>query len=534
MDDAVARGILFSLVERAETSSEKVFLTSHDVAAIRALLQGQTAVDAVAPPTPPTQPNDHIPLHVFESSEHVKDALLCVDFGTSFSKAFATIDNGFVIPTIIDLPIGGTSEGEENLITPSEMLIDGGKIYFGKSARILFDSSSAKDSRLIDSFKQYMTLESDVAILGKSRLTEQQDPDQKFSRRDILVLFLAYLNYLAERELIRKGYTADFRRRFAHPAWNASLSKANEAEMGKMMAEAVLIGRSIGDQFDGAVQTSTARALLDSIHEYGHDLPYFLIGDPVREATAASAGALLGVRENSRETFVVVDIGAGTTDVAGGVCVNNPDWDRPRVFEIEPAASATKQAGNVLDQALVRLCLLKSSLEPNTTEYSVAAEALRRQRRVYKERLFDSGTIAVELPTDEVVQVSLDEFLQTDLVQTFVSKLKELVAEAACAVVGDEDHVVLIATGGGAHLPFVKQIADSGVNCGKGLKRVRFEMREPILPDLAELYPDLERPYPQIAVALGGALPSLPEQKASMKEGLTKTPPMHIAPMYKS
>ena len=93
-------------------------------------------------------------------------------------------------------------------------------------------------------------------------------------------------------------------------------------------------------------------------------------------------------------------------------------------------------------------------------------------------------------------------------------------------VLGDADHMVFVATGGGARLPIIKRIAEEGVEYEGN--RVAFIWRDPAPEGMAEVYPDLVDPYPQIAVAVGGALPSLPEQGGSFAEGI-KAPPRYVA-----
>ena len=74
--------------------------------------------------------------------------------------------------------------------------------------------------------------------------------------------------------------------------------------------------------------------------------------------------------------YVILDVGAGTTDIAGFYCVNNPEWDRPRIFEVRGAADAIKSAGNILDSALIKLVLNKANVMPGSAEYQAAAAYL--------------------------------------------------------------------------------------------------------------------------------------------------------------
>ncbi|PZF75846.1 hypothetical protein DK847_16630 [Aestuariivirga litoralis] len=458
--------------------------------------------------------------------------MLCVDFGTSFSKAFATIDNGDDRPELIDLPIGEGS-GSARLVTPSELIIDAGQIFFGGRARQRLDETQQAADRLIDSIKQYVTLNQDVSVLGTARLDQIQDPTQALSQRDILVLYLGYLMYVAERALVTAGQTINAQRRFAHPAWPENTRQRNEDEMRRMMAEAVVLARSVKDGFEGGLSVIDARELLDKLKSLAADsLPLNLIREPVREATAAGAGALLSTAEGHREKYLIVDIGAGTTDVAGFHCVNNPNWDRSRVWEISGAAKARNMAGNVLDNAFQKFVLGKSSLTEGSEEYRQAGLAVRRSRRLLKEQLFREGSVIVLLPTDETVPVDLDEFLEYGPVVSFTNAIVAMVAEAADLVQGnDVSSIRLVATGGGATLPVITKIAEHGVDVGG--RHIGFELSDAIAEGVRETNPDLVEAYSQIAVALGGALPNLPEQRANVRGAINAPPPRVIQTTYR-
>ena len=54
------------------------------------------------------------------------------------------------------------------------------------------------------------------------------------------------------------------------------------------------------------------------------------------------------------------------------------------MFEVTPAADAIKSAGNVLDNALTKLILDKSTLVPGSAEYRAALAFLNRETRAYR------------------------------------------------------------------------------------------------------------------------------------------------------
>lgn len=536
MNRQFAIELLENLLERAKRKSETTVLTSREVDALDLLVQ-----EIRAEPSPaariediePAKPTSIlIPVYI-DDSDIPKDTLLCIDFGTSFSKSFASIDTGELLPRLIDLPIGGAGSGKSALVSPSELLFDQGQLYFGTSARKHFDDTQASTDRLIDSIKQYMTLGKDVSHLAKIKLNPVQDPSQNFFQSDILTLYLAHLMYLTEMALEAKGVSVNALRRFAHPAWNDAHKEGNEAAMTVMMAQAILLARSLKDKLLVSMSVTEARAALDELQTLDRSkLPLNLIGRPVREATAAGAGALLGGRPNSREFYLIVDVGAGTTDVAGCICRTSDEWERPRVWEVTTAADAIKSAGNILDDALLKLAVQKCGLFGGSTEYQAAVASVRRDKRLYKERLFDNGSVLIEMPTGDIVTIELTEFLGFPPVVDFSQRIRALVGKAAAAVAGDYNQVNLVATGGGATLPMIKGLAEEGVEY-EG-RHISIIWREPIPEGVGEEYPDLVAPYSQIAVALGGCLPILPEQRANTHSGITGVPKTVLMPSYKS
>lgn len=547
MDQYNARELLENLLERARASSDKVFLTRREIDAIEAVLELKTQL--TAPPVASAPENDSTndtrsaaatsqppqtslaPI-IVSNDDITSEVMLCIDFGTSFSKAFVSRGNEDSDLELIDLAIGDGTTGSR-LTTPSELFIDGTHIYFGSHARDQWDYVQAPPERLIDSIKQFITLNQDVSTLSQRPMLTSQDPQQLFSQRDVLALYLAHLMALTEEALRHKQLPENLRRRFTHPAWKDDAKEKNGREMRQLMAEAVVLARSAETEFKTSMPLSTARRLLDQLLNRDPALlPMALIGEPVREATAAGAGALLATKEGKREAYLILDIGAGTTDVAGFYCVNNPNAERMRVFEVSSAADAKNIAGNALDSALQRLVLEKSGLSPDTAEARLAGHAIRRQIRSYKEQLFRAFRVSIALPTDQIIEVTLDEFQKYPPIVSFNKIITDLVATSAIALAGDMTRVNLVATGGGANLPIVHELSEKGITLGG--RSIGFNLLPAMAGDVQEKYPDLIDPYPQIAVALGGSLPQLPEQRVSIVSGLETAPIRTLTPMYRT
>lgn len=536
LNKEVALELLKNLVERASAADKSRFLTTREIEALEFLIaesSGPQEESASAVALSSDSHSSFVELKICD----VKDEdiphgqVLCVDFGTSFSKAFASVERSDGGVDIVDLPIGDGSAGT-TLITPSELFISGERIYFGVEARKQLHLTEAASDRLIDSIKQYITLGTDVSHLAAVQMSVEQDPTKRFTKHDILVLYLAHLTYLAEKALLSKGLTENVRRRFTHPAWKDADKEKNEAEMKRMMAQAIVLARSLGDRLTGSIAADQVQHLLAELGKIKDDkLPWQLIHSAVREATAAGAGALLGTQDGRRETFLVIDIGAGTTDVAGFICVNNSKRKTLVVSEIIGAADAAPTAGNTLDNLFQRYVLDESKLAQGSEEYKAAALSIRLNRRLLKEALFRKSVVVVPMPTGGPVTVRLEDFLKLPAVEKFNQTLRDLIARSAVVAAGDSPRIKLVATGGGASLPLIEQLVMSGVD-HEG-KHVSFTKVDLLAEGIRDTNPELVEPYPQIAVALGGSLPRLPEPVKSVAEGISAAPMRSLETTYK-
>ena len=538
MDLQTARILAESLLERAEADSEKTYLTSIEVTALRVLLGSDSPTEEataslIAPKAPRASSIDPVINLNIQAGEIDNSYMMCLDFGTSFSKAFAHSSAGSET-ALLDLKIGSTDNGGSELLLPSELFIDGLNIYFGVSARSRFNDVEAEQERLIDSPKQYLTLGSDVTKLDAKDLprADKKDPNRRLKQRDALVLYLSHLNFKAENALAVEGHSINIKRRYTHPAWDAEINKNNKIATRRILAEAIIISRAYPDLISEQADLEKLVPVLakaKSLTETELDFAYSLIGDAVREATAAGSGALLSTKSGKRDSFIVVDIGAGTTDVAGCYCVHNANTGVLSTFEELNAAKAIRKAGNALDSGLLMLALNKLPYENSSTEYELTKSGLQKRKREYKEILFSSGEIVISLPDDTILQISLEEFLQQKSTQSFIEDLSQLIKEAAMSV-SNNNVVYLIPTGGGANLPIFADIVE---NLSKN-EAVQLEMRDAMPAELQESNPDLIAPYPQLAVAVGGSMPDLPEQKRDIKGGIKDPGKREMVPSYKS
>ena len=533
--------VLTNLRERSEDSESPVVLTSLEIRALQVLF-GEAVVDSVShrsksddgiQRTDTSRISPEQPLRWKPDKPPRTDLLLCLDFGTSFSKASAcqTHDSD-AIPDLINIGFSENDDDPTRFFLPSELFICDDRIYFGRAARKKFEVVEADQDRLIDSPKQYMTLGTEVADLHQKPLRSEQDTSQSLSQRDALVLYLSHLNHLSENSLQTGDSALDVRRRYAHPGWDDTTADANSRSMARIMAESIMLAKCFPGEFDESMPLVMAQDIARRAREAdSDDLPFELLVDPVLEATAAGAGALMATRERHRQPYVILDIGAGTTDVAGCLCVNKPTDEYVKVAEVTGARKAIRRAGNNIDGILLREILDRSSLARETIEYSQVSRALRKRIRDYKETLFNDGILPAELTSGEIVEIELENFLQLESARKLFEEIKEIVTDAAFVVAGDDEPVHLVATGGGATLPVVQDLVSQPIE--KNGSRLRLHLRDSMPDDLRDAYPGLANVFPQLAVSVGGSHPELPMQINSIREGIRDPGPMTLGPVYR-
>jgi molecular chaperone HscA len=226
--------------------------------------------------------------------------------------------------------------------------------------------------------------------------------------------------------------------------------------------------------------------------------------------------------EAQREIFMVIDVGAGTTDFGVFWLQNNPDKEICLTRIIPDTIEYLPEAGNRVDDLLKFYVLDLEGIDPGSAEGKHNKTYLDSRIRSYKETLFRDGIVEVTLANHSRVVVEKDDFLKSARVQNFAQRLKDKL-EKVLSVVGDgyldllaKIDLKVVLTGGGASLPMVSNLA-TGIVDIKGRKIMR--KPTPIVPSwIDETYPQFSSQYPQLAVAIGGAAPSLPEQGASFAD----------------
>ena len=270
MNREFAHSLLTGLAERASLDRKGTFLSEIELEAIQFIVgvkapQMAAVVESLEANTDSEMTSDK---EVFEvkwtpASAPDHETRICIDFGTSFSKAFACKgDDPLKTPELIDITLSQNAQGSEKYLLPSELLIHDGKIHFGRSARRLFEELAAEQDMLIDNPKQFMTLTKDVSNLFKRVLSDKKDPTGLFSERDALVLYLSHLIRMVDASLQNLHIVTPLLTRYTHPAWAKEVATDNAQAMKRIVAEAMALARVYPDDFLVSLDAKRASKIL--------------------------------------------------------------------------------------------------------------------------------------------------------------------------------------------------------------------------------------------------------------------------------
>jgi len=481
-----------------------------------------SAAQSPRTPAPPTLPTVALVLNSLESgTPSDPEVLMCLDFGTAMSKAFATVSPD----EYLDLELG-TAAGQSGYTLPSSVFIgDDGKAYFGFEAidhsQDLVDSGRER----LDSIKGWLSLRREGNLDSQSCVLQPAlNPTvHKLTQGDLIRFYLAYLTDMAcialgEYQLQDKTIGRYPRRRFARPCWpDAAQAQWADKLMRSMLADAQILADTFSGKWSGGIDVAELKAAVEQV-KLLDKRPDYLIHEGVPEPVAVAAGAIAD-SQNLRDAFMVVDVGAGTTDFGLFVStrMSGNEDDMPRVFQVPASIQGLMQAGDKVDGMLRAFIARKESVDAADNSGRMILADLGRRIRGLKETLFKTGKLEYALADGTVGQVTLEEFLSDDAVKRFSVAVDTGFKKALGAL--DETwlrwlslegmRLNVVLTGGSSALPMMKAL-------GQGVIEVNgFRiLRQPIdpRPDWMAGVPDeLLAVYGQLAVAIGGAAENMPE-----------------------
>jgi molecular chaperone HscA len=536
MEISAAKIILANLRDRIETGSDgkhrlSGILTQTELDALNLVIDSRSDVLAtsaginVEPAVPLHSPaisalvtkNAGEPIVAVDLSTLALPAVqssyrVCLDFGTAMSKASLVHDDDLTEDIrVLKLGIPGDQEQvDENMLVSSVFIDTEGLIWFGQKAVEQSQNVVEGSHARMDNIKR---------ALSEGNLAEPLDvkfnPTQhSLIYEDMVLAYLAFFTWTINEALAVEvdGITPNFFRRFAMPCFPRANARIVESKLKVLLGEAQVLADTFGAEIhDGLPLTKLLSAQRQLRSE---KRAYDFVGESVTEPLGV-AGSLLSWRNSHDSLALVVDIGAGTSDFSLYRLHVTEDEDgsfRSVAGEVDGTARGITEAGNHLDKILMAFILSRSNVDSSHPKYINITHALERDIRQHKEALFNSGSAYVVLYTNDVVEISLEDFLRLDAVLAFEEQLRTTLVK----IMEDADpawiewirsnasrYLTIVLTGGGASLPMAKKLAQGTVTAHGATIQVAPALSFPSW--LRDDYPDLEEAYPRMAVSLGGA-----------------------------
>lgn len=460
------------------------------------------------------EPDITLNLSSLEMPDSGTDHRVCLDFGTAMSKATFVHDaDDFEDIRVLKLGIPGDQEQiDENMLVSSVFIDVDGLLWFGQKAVEQSEAVAEGEHARMDNIKR---------ALSEGNMDELLDTKFNPTRRhltyeDIVLAYLSFFTWTINKALQVEESDVDaasnIRRRFAMPCFPRANTRLVESKLKVLLGEAQILADTFGHGIHQGLPLSHFLAALRQLRSEPRS--YSFIEGSVTEPLGV-AGSLLSWKTKHDSLTLVVDVGAGTSDfslyrlhVADG-----PDGRiRAAAGEVDGTARGITEAGNHLDKILMAYILKCSGVNASHPRYINITHALERDIRHHKEELFTTGAVVVVLYTGDTVDIALADFMELEAVKAFEQSLRTTLAN----ILADADRewiewvrinptrfLTIVLTGGGATLPMVKKLAEGTVTAHGITIRVAAAKS---FPNWLQIdYPDLEEPYPRIAVSLGGA-----------------------------
>lgn len=560
MDRKIASYLLASLVQRINrdqigtvSDQEKEALAfalnllgeGHAPAGIQSIPLGATppgdSSGQPETPSPTKAPRPQLPqitlgLESFKRKEPSDPTvLLCLDFGTAMSKAFASTSDG----EHLDLELGKAG-GRQGYTLPSSVFVgDDGKAYFGFEA--VDKSSNIKDSgrERLDSIKSWLSLREEGDLDSEVLSGAYNPTPYELTEGDLIRIYLAYLTDmacegLADWQINDEQVGRYVLRRYARPCGKGAPQAAwVDNLMKRLLAEAQVLADTFHGQWAGGLPVGKIKAAIEQVKTLAQR-PSYLIAEGVPEPVAVAAGAV-SKSENRIDAYMVVDAGAGTTDFGLFFVMRNKSLEEPKVFQVTASIRGLNQAGDKVDQLLQAFIRAKEQFDPTSTLGKLVEADLRRRIRLLKELLFSTGKLDYVLADSTTGTITRDEFLATPGMLQFKKRLEDGFREALEAVdmsyleylAMEPVRLQVILTGGSSRLSMMDELAEGYVEVrGKKIRRASVDVEPEWMEEEAS---EMREVYPQLAVAIGGAFGELPSTDFGPKELNRLTRPTYVA-----
>ncbi|WP_146185759.1 hypothetical protein [Limnohabitans sp. 2KL-1] len=408
---------------------------------------------------------------------------LCIDFGTSSIRVVRRMPNF----SRVVLEIGRQNKSTlDSVSIQSAIHIDTDCKYIRYGERAVSARKLSADCALYEA--------SPKLWLGQpEKLSIPVLQGMRLSREDVLTGLLANGLAAAVRVMdIGERTLRALELRVAHPVWPAAVNSGACAALGRMLNKAKRMA------FDGDWTTVTANKLKDALPtEIIWDERAGLVLEPI-----AAAVELLPSTDNVRRVCLLVDVGAGTTDIGlfEGVAPDSNSSVRQKLYLMGQPVSLFK-AGDYLDSLV---------LEEFTWQKSTLSQAqlsdLRFDIRRLKETIFTVGyaqAVGARVSQNDVSSsVGANEFVLEirASIQALINNEKSRISSYLGASVNRMDALEIVMSGGGASIPFLCEALEKPFTLGELKLPVRLIDSSNV--GAPNLYGATRE---RLAVALGGA-----------------------------
>lgn len=416
--------------------------------------------------------------------------ILCIDFGTSSIRA-ALSEDGRVKPLALELGEAFSSSIDRASI-PSAIFIDadGSLISFGEEA--LKRGLRGEASLLFElSPKRWMTLEPPTS------LEREVIPRTGLTRKQLLAGLLAQsFSATTVAAGLSKTKLLKIETRVAHPVWGADTRVA----LGQSLRWITDIGAELCGVTDQAITVKRFLSEVKKVAETNKLAKSIDVEEPI-----AAALELFENSDNAREICVVIDVGAGTTDLGIFVSLTPDEQARGYRRKFIQAASPRSiyKAGDLIDEVLITLIKNRAKNIRSDT-----IQDLQRRRRNIKETLFSRVGKVYEAG----VEVTLNDLENQDVIRdmgdelainfsTLVDEASQFIRPFVEASIHRADRLNVVFAGGGSKIGFLQRAIGKRVEFTNGIS-VPVAIR-PAETTGRALPASIER----LAVALGGTTP---------------------------
>ncbi|MEK9845277.1 hypothetical protein, partial [Thalassospira sp.] len=454
--------------------------------------------------------------------------ILALDFGTAMSKAFAT-DGGD--ENLLSLALGRISGHTDTIfsLSSSIFITDDGKVYFGPDAINKSMQSGNKNRKRFDSPKQHLS-QSEINNLFDSFPDISINPTStRISCGDLLTLYLAYFTDMACSELENSHKKSRYvKRRFTLPHWRQERAEWADKSLREMLSLAQILADTLSQRWHEGLAVDQLKNLVDAARALP-ETPTSLITQGVYEATAAATSCFKDAPSGRRSYYVIVDVGAGTTDFAAFCVVRRADSDRPTVSRLSDTLKTLTQAGDTIDTILRNYIIKQTGLNHGDSYFDRINTRLSLEIRSYKEILFKEGILNYVLADETTGEILLENFLKSEFMERFTNQLHRKFKEVVEAISPSwheelsEKGLNLVFTGGGATMPMVKDLANLPVK----LSGLTINIREAhSIPNWFEQdHPELLEEFNKLAVCIGATADELPRELGEFVEFTGNAPP---------